>query len=204
MSVKNYKISFPYGATSSPYSPSRPHRGNDRSAPCGTPVVIAGKTIGLVGTTGISTGCHLHTQAGSDIGTQNTINPTKHEFQSGTVVRTRNTNTGAWGKYVTIRNDSGVYVTYAHLSEVKVKVGQIIKENTVKLTRKQVGRLIFTLWGRDAKEDELQAYTQREAGDLVKRLIDDPQTTKQISRLLDQRSTAAKLKDKIISFVKGA
>lgn len=125
--ANQYPVTFPYGATSPPYSPGSPHRGNDRACPTGTPIIIGSTTIGLTGNTGFSTGPHLHTQAGSDQGTQNTFNPSSLEFKPGTVVAIRTVDEKAWGKYITIKVGTGKYITYAHLSKVNVAVGKVIK-----------------------------------------------------------------------------
>ena len=123
MSAQNYPITFRYGATTPPYSKAKPHRGNDRACPVGTPVVISGVTIGLTGKTGFATGPHLHTQAGTDKACQKTFNPAPLEFQPGVVV---NAGTGrTWGKFVTIQVGSK-FITYCHLSKISVNIGRVL------------------------------------------------------------------------------
>ena len=128
MSAQNYKVTFGYGAVDGHYYGPNGiigpwHRANDRAMPVGVPVIITDTQIGLSGNTGLSGGPHLHTQAGTDIGCQKTVNPTPYEFQPGTVVAVGTGNT--WGKYVTMKVGSQ-YITYAHLSQINVKVGQVI------------------------------------------------------------------------------
>lgn len=126
----DYAVAHPYGAIYSPWSVRYPHRGNDRSTPSGTPVVIAGVTIGLTGDSGKVTGPHLHTQAGTDSSVQQTVDPTPHEFKPGLVTAIRPVDAGEWGKFVTIKTGSH-YVTYAHLSEVYVEPGQVIQGEAI-------------------------------------------------------------------------
>lgn len=127
MTAQDYKITFAYGAYGEAgYTKLRPHRGNDRPCPNGTPVVIEGTQIGLTGATGLVTGAHLHTQSGTDKACQNTFDGNGvTEFKAGTVVATGTAS--QWGKYVTLQVGDK-YVTYCHLSEINVQIGQRIGE----------------------------------------------------------------------------
>jgi murein DD-endopeptidase MepM/ murein hydrolase activator NlpD len=130
MTAKDYKVSFPYGATSAPYSKDHPHRGNDRACPTGTPVVINGVTLGLTGATGMVSGPHLHTQEWR--GDVATTRKPENEFKAGTVVDTGTR--PQWGKFVTVQVN-GWNTTYCHLSEIKVRAGQIIGEQQEMVTK---------------------------------------------------------------------
>lgn len=129
MSASDYNITFPYGATSAPYSPTLPHRGDDRPCPTGTPIVIAGQTIGLTGATGNVIGAHLHIQewAGDYANTRKPQNA----FKSGVVINVDLNGTqgdGSFGKFITIKTDDGWNDSYCHLSKINVAVGQTIGE----------------------------------------------------------------------------
>lgn len=120
MSAQNYKVTFGYNAK---YPWGGRHRGNDRACPVGTEVRIEGVLIARTGNTGLTTGPHLHTQAGTDIACQKDINPTPLEFKAGKVVRTGAGPT--WGKFVTIQVGSQ-FITYCHLSQIIAPVGLTI------------------------------------------------------------------------------
>lgn len=126
--LDTYPISFPYGATSAPYTPAHPHRGNDRAAPVNTPINIGGVTIGYVGMTGKANGYHCHTQACSaGKNWADWFNPTPYEFKTGTVVRVEQNN-GDFGNFVMVRVGN-VDLTYAHMIKTNASVGQIIGGN---------------------------------------------------------------------------
>jgi hypothetical protein len=71
MQASDFSVSFRYGATDYPYSPTSPHQGNDQVMPVGIPVVTGGLLIGYSGNTGDvvprptaanpNAGAHLHT-----------------------------------------------------------------------------------------------------------------------------------------------
>ena len=153
----DYGISFRYGATDRPYSPSHPHRGDDRACPMGTPVVCGGVNIGLVGMTGLATGPHVHIQEWQG-SVSNTRKP-QNSFKGGVV--TAATSSSDFGNYVTVTL-GGWNTTYAHLSKINVKVGQVLSGTTAggKLmdTDAKVGAQYFTLRGNSGTAAERKAW----------------------------------------------
>lgn len=122
-----YPVSFPYGATSSPYSKTNPHKGEDRAAPTGTPIPVNGHVIGEVGNTGYSFGSHCHVGkwkggvSHNPNGGGETLADTAVVTQVDTVGKTNN------GKFVRV-NAGGYDWVYLHLSKVNVKVGDKLKK----------------------------------------------------------------------------
>lgn len=139
----DYPINFPYGSSEPPYSTAHRHRGDDRAAPLGTPIVIEGITIGKVGMTGMATGYHCHIQEW--IGNISNTRKPQNSFKGGLV--TAATSSSDFGNYVTIQTADGWQDSYCHLSEINVKVGQIIGEDDVKITKEMEMALSYLATG---------------------------------------------------------
>jgi hypothetical protein len=128
--AKDYPVTFKFGATTAPYSPSHPHLGEDRAMPSGTPVPVNGVVIGLAGSTGFSTGSHTHTQKVEE---GQVVNPRGGGFDipSPAVVIQTGTRSDI-GNYVRVQDAKGVVWSYFHLSKIMVKKGQkLSKEDNV-------------------------------------------------------------------------
>lgn len=125
MTLKDYKISFPYGATSWPYSIFKPHHGEDRAAPKGTIVTVGKLKIGTVGSTGFSTGPHTHIDMHKGINPLAGIhykNPKYWVNMRGTVVWTGWLGTA--GKTVIIKSNAGNYYRFLHLDKIVTSKGK--------------------------------------------------------------------------------
>src|SRR3990167_8069700 len=186
MSAQNYDVTFGYGAKDGKYygtngSIGLYHKGNDRSTPVGTPIDIGGTTIGLTGKSGAVSGAHLHTQAGTDLACRNTFDPTPIEFKPGIVVATGFGN--QWGNYITLQVGDK-YITYAHLSQINVKVGQIIGGKNMKpATTQDVDDIIGALWGANKTNTPAQDIANHHKNwdgkpfyDVWRASLDDPRT----------------------------
>lgn len=183
MTAKDYPVTFPYGATTAPYSLEHPHKGNDRKMPSGTPVVVGDTIISLSGNTGLSSAPHLHTQAGKDQATQTTVNPDPYEFQPGVVI---NLGTGPqWGNFVTIRTESGMCITYAHLSKISVDLGQVIKGAGMdcKPDAKTVTQYFLAWEQRKPTAAEIKDYTSKSWRYLADSLLKDTENEKKAIQL---------------------
>lgn len=130
MKAQDYPITLRFGDTRSPYSGTKPHHGIDYAAPEGTPVVVAGVEIGLVGSTGYSTGPHLHV----DKNNGSYIDPSDWvSIASGTV--TFADENGTAGKQVSISANGCTY-RFLHLSKINVTEGEVIGDM---ITKEDVG-----------------------------------------------------------------
>lgn len=116
-----YPITTPYG-----YVPGYPlnggfHRGEDRAAPLGTPIPVNGITIGLVGSTGASTGNHCH--IGRFVNGTHTPPGGQGATLSNPVVQGIGYDASN-GNYVRVIDDKGVLWVYLHMSKVTATTGQ--------------------------------------------------------------------------------
>lgn len=169
MTAKDYPVSFAYGDVDGVYYTNlNPHRGNDRACPEGTPVVIGSTTIGWTGTTGMSSGPHLHIQAGRDQWCQQTIEPSPYEFMKGTVAVAGWGD--QWGNYIIIKTIADVYTCYAHLSNINVHEGQVIGDND--MTQDGAEKLVSMAYRAAADVDP----TNEQAGYWVERIRNNPNT----------------------------
>lgn len=137
--ASTYPVSFPYGATSAPYSPAAPHRGDDRPCPSGTPVMLAGVQIGLTGATGKVTGAHLHIQEWK--GNYAATRKPQNSFKPGVVVNVDPEGTqgdGSFGKFITVQTSDGWNDSYCHLSQINVQVGDRIGGDMWNITKEQI------------------------------------------------------------------
>lgn len=118
--ISQYPITDKYGATYSPWSESSPHLGEDRAAPEGTPILVNGVNIGLVGSTGKSSGNHLHVQ---HVKNGKVVKP-ETPFNLKDAVVTATGENKVRGKYVDITSGNSVY-SYFHLSQINVRKGAL-------------------------------------------------------------------------------
>jgi hypothetical protein len=129
MSAQDYPITFPFGAKTAPYSPSHPHRGDDREMPMRTPIYIGGVLVAYSGNSGSYLGQtylpHLHIQEWLD--DPSYCRKPQHAFYPGQVVQVSNNPNQEWGRYFSIVADDGWWTTYCHLDQINVTLGQVIK-----------------------------------------------------------------------------
>lgn len=152
--ISQYPITFPFGATTPPYSPSKPHLGVDRKTPeIGVSVLVNGQLIGLTGNSGKSSGPHHHLQR-----VQNgmVVNPGNGGFDipKPSVVFAVG-ETPIIGKYIRIRDAQGVEWSHFHLSDIRVKVGDRVGEDMI-----QDIDLHYARWSKLASQITGKGYSR--------------------------------------------
>lgn len=159
--LKDYPVNFPFGATSSPYSASNPHHGDDIAAPTGTPIVVSGVKLGEVGSTGASTGPHCHVDKNRNYpATWGYVQPSGWSIAKGKVVFAGYAGTA--GNMVVIKAENAYYYRYLHMSKISVKVGDSIKggSTTPMPTEKNV-RDYFALVGEKPSASQIKGYMKK-------------------------------------------
>lgn len=158
--AEEYPVTFPYGATTHPYTPDHPHTGEDRKMPVGTPIPVNGHIVALSGNTGKSTGPHDHTQR--------VVNGKVQPPLGGgfalpePVVVTETGERADIGKFIRLRDGNGEIWSHFHLSEIKVKAGQKIGEDMQgNPNGGDVDNVYLEFNGRKATEQEKKVYTSK-------------------------------------------
>lgn len=145
--VAQYPIKWGFGITSpSPWSPSHPHQGVDRSTPKRTPLTINGQTVAYTGNTGgVDPHHHLQKVKGGKV-----LDPQNGGFilpDPVIVYQVDNVDDTNIGKALRVRDGQGVEWSHFHLDEILVNNGQIIgrKENDL-IEKNDIGylRIIMT------------------------------------------------------------
>lgn len=183
MTAQDYPVTFPYGATTAPYTKAHPHRGDDRPCPELTPIVIGGVTIGLTGATGYVFGPHLHIQEWS--GNYANVRKPQNAFKGGTVINIDSDGTqgdGSFGKFISIQNADGWVDSYCHLGEINVNVGLKVTEEEEVIIEKtddwyaRMNRLHHQLVRNgDLPVDFFNKIVGRDVWDIVKSWSDHPE-----------------------------
>lgn len=146
------------------------HHGDDRAQPTGGIVRVCGTIIGYTGSTGASTGPHLHNDkyktgkfsGGIYINKANRtyFPPDSGFFTPGTVVFAGNA--GSAGNMVTIKGTDGFYYRFLHLSKTNVKVGRVIRKAKLMLSETRARRLFREVRGRLPSSKELKVIMDTE------------------------------------------
>lgn len=188
MTVWDYDVYFPYGATTDPYSPSNPHKGDDRCNKVGVNVTVNGIVIGRTGYTGYvvpkdERGAHLH--VGRFVNGVAT-NPNKGGRTVDGGVVTQVGEDARNGKFVRVKGSDGAEWVYLHLSEITVKQGQVLKGGDMKVTRPiaELLTLLTTGWptptqdgGSFVKSLEGQEIDEAGLEKMLNNLLKTPQRT---------------------------
>lgn len=158
MDASQYPVTFPFGATTAPYSATSPHQGDDHAMPTGTEVLVNGTLIGLSGASGDVTGPHLH--IGHYVNGK-AVNPQGGGFSLPAPVTVYDTNSDSEnGNYVRLLAGDGTIWLYDHLSNNQIVTkGQVIgSEMTVDAVTKLVSKSYRGVQGIDPTPAQAQGW----------------------------------------------
>lgn len=160
--IWDYPVSFPFGATTPPYSKLHPHSGEDRAAPQATPIPVSGVLLGYVGSTGEATGPHLHIQKAVKIdGQWRFVNPEGSGANITGVVTEVLYNTEV-GNCARILDTNGTRWSYFHMKNVPlVKVGDKIGGDML-ASKQQVIDIFNAVLGVNPSSADVAPYVGKE------------------------------------------
>lgn len=191
MSAQDFPITTGYGQI-----PGYPlndgfHRGEDRTMPVGTQVLVNGMEIGLSGNTGASTGAHLH------IGkwVNGLVQPPQgqgFDLPGAVVYDTGFDATD--GNFVRLIA-SGVIWVYLHLSKISVKAGQIIK-GVMNMTEDGVRYGYLAVTRAQPTKDQIKYWVGRSSQEFTQALwkLSDDYYGSALAQLSAFQATAVALK----------
>lgn len=159
--AQDYPITTAYGKVAGYPLNNGFHKGEDRAMPTGTPVLVNGVQIGLSGTTGASTGPHLH--IGRFVGAQDTP-PSGGGFTVSNAKVLQTGSDASNGNFVRVADADGSTWVYLHLSRIDVKPGQVLiksKEEVVAKPSPAEVRSAAKTYGQVFTEAQVAYYADR-------------------------------------------
>lgn len=175
--ASQYPVTFPFGATTAPYSIASPHQGDDHAMPTGTKIIVNGTLVALSGASGLGvTGPHLH--IGHYINAV-AVNPNGQGFNLKSPVTVYDcSSTVRDGNYVRLLDGDGTIWLYDHCSKNDIvtkgqKIGGTVSASQDKVDETTVRLEYNNALVRDASQDEVNARVS--SGQTVEELQRDIQ-----------------------------